>query len=71
MSASGISQISKGNIRQRIQANLKLKVQVSADSVLRLLSPTMRHTVGRQLQYIQMLQQRPVLLVAPFDVTIR
>jgi protease-4 len=49
----------------------KPRIQLSPDSVLRALSPTMRHAVAQQLQMLELLQRRPVLLAAPFIVTIR
>jgi protease IV len=41
------------------------------DPVLQGLAPMLRGGLGRELQMIQLLQKRPVLLVAPFEVTIR
>jgi protease-4 len=41
------------------------------DPILGDLSPLLRKAIGRPLQMIQLLQDRPVVLVAPFDITIR
>ena len=41
------------------------------DPILEGLAPMLRNGLGRELQMIQLLQKRPVLLVAPFEVTIR
>jgi protease IV len=49
----------------------KPKIQISADSILRTLSPSMRRVIGQQLQMLELLQQRPVLLAAPFVITIK
>ena len=47
------------------------QIQLSLDSVLNTLSPSMRHLLTQQLQMVQLLQRRPVLLAAPFAITIR
>ena len=47
------------------------KIQISFDSVLRAMPASMRHLVGQQLQMIELLQHRPVLLAAPFVITIK
>jgi protease-4 len=49
---------------------IKPKIEIK-DPILGNLSPILRKAMGRQLQMIQLLQDRPVVLVAPFDVTIR
>jgi protease-4 len=49
-----------------IQSKIEIK-----DPVLGSLSPLLRRAMGRQLQMIQLLQDRPVVLVAPFDITIK
>ena len=48
----------------------KPKIELK-DPVLQNLSPLLRKTVGRELQTLQLLQDRPVVLVAPFDLSIR
>ncbi len=47
------------------------KVTVSEDSVLRMLSPTMRGALLEQVQVLQLLQQRPVMLIAPCTVRVK
>ena len=47
------------------------KIQISADSILSVLSPQTRQMVSQQLQAIQLLQKHPVLLMSPFVVTVR
>ena len=49
----------------------RINVQVSADSLLRLVSPGMRKLLAQQLQFMQMLEQRPVLLISPYAVTVK
>jgi hypothetical protein len=39
--------------------------------VLKSLDPSTRKALGQQLQLLQIFQQRPVALVAPFVVTVR
>ena len=41
------------------------------DPMLQAFSPILRRTFGREMQMIQLLQDRPVVLVAPFEVTIK
>jgi protease-4 len=47
------------------------KIQLSLDSMLNTLSPSLRHLVTQQLQMAQLLQKRPVILAAPFVITIK
>jgi protease-4 len=49
----------------------KAEVKISEDSILRALSPTMRKTLGQQIQFMQLLQDRPVVLVAPYVITVK
>jgi len=48
----------------------KPKIQV-VDPLLSAVSPALRKAVGRELQMIRLFQDRPVQLVAPFDVVIK
>jgi protease-4 len=41
------------------------------DPLVEGLAPALRKSLGHQLQMLELLQDRPVVLVAPFDVTIR
>ena len=41
------------------------------DPLLQRLSPLLRKTLGRQVQMLQLLQDRPVILIAPFEVSIK
>jgi protease-4 len=45
------------------------KVEIGAESILRALSKTQARTLVRQIQFLQLMQQRPVVLVAPFSIT--
>jgi protease-4 len=47
------------------------KLEIGELAALKALDPTMRKALGQQLQMINLLQQRPVVLVAPFVVTVR
>ena len=46
-------------------------IKISEESILRTLSPKMRKAVGQQVQFMQLLQDRPVVLVAPYVLTIK
>ncbi|HWE01417.1 MAG TPA: signal peptide peptidase SppA [Tepidisphaeraceae bacterium] len=46
-------------------------VQINADSILGAVSPAMRKTMARQMQLLQVLRDRPVVLMAPYSVTIK
>ena len=50
---------------------LRPSVRVDADSVLHSLSPTLRRTLGMQIQTLQLLQDRPVILMSPYVVTVK
>jgi protease-4 len=47
------------------------KVQISPDSILRMMTPSMRHIIALQIRMAELLQHRPVILAAPFVVTIK
>jgi protease-4 len=49
----------------------KPTIQISPDSVLNAVSPELRQTIARELQMVRMLQERPVVLMSPYNVTIR
>jgi protease-4 len=49
----------------------KPKIQISPDSMLHALSPTMQRAVAQQLQMLQLLQKHPVLLASPYVITVR
>lgn len=46
-------------------------VKIAEDSVLRVMPQSLRTMVGTQLQMLQLLQQRPVILAAPFVVKMK
>ena len=50
---------------------LQPTVRISEDSVLRLLAPSARKSLLRQVQFMQVLQDRPVVLVSPYVITVR
>ncbi len=47
------------------------KMSIAEDSMLRLLSPTDRAAVMQQLQMVQLMQDRPVILAMPFVLTVK
>ena len=49
----------------------KPKLEIAELAVLKALDPVARKALGQQLQMINLLRQRPVVLVAPFVVTVR
>jgi ClpP class serine protease len=49
----------------------KPTIQINPDSILNAAPPQMRRTVARELQMLKMLQERPVVLMAPYTVTIK
>jgi len=54
-----------------IRPKVDLQIDGEVGLLLKTLDPTTRKMLGQQLQMIQILQQRPVALVAPFVVTVR
>jgi hypothetical protein len=55
-----------------VKPRVAVDVQLEGLSVLlKALDPTTRKALEQQLQMIQILQHRPVALVAPFVVTVR
>lgn len=50
---------------------LRPTITISADSVLTGLSPSARKLIGQQLQLMQLLEQRPVVLLSPFTVRVK
>ena len=49
----------------------KPEIRMSEDSILRALPPSARRAIGEQVQFFQLLQDRPVVLVAPYTITIK
>ena len=45
-------------------------MRVAADSVLRAVAPSVRKVIGQQLQMIELLQARPVILASPVILSI-
>jgi protease IV len=52
-------------------ARPQIKIQIQAQSPLMMLPASARKMIGRQLQFMQILEKRPVMLVAPYTITIR
>ncbi|CAN5384157.1 hypothetical protein BH09PLA1_BH09PLA1_24970 [soil metagenome] len=48
-----------------------VQVNVGADALLEALAPQMRRSLTQQVQMLQLLQQRPIVLMSPFTVTTR
>lgn len=53
------------------EARLPLKTQIAEDSILRVLSPSLRKMLGQQIRVMQLLQDRPVMLVSPYMITVQ
>ena len=49
----------------------KPQMNIGEANLLNVLSPSAARLVRQQIQYIQLLQQRPVILVSPFVLTIK
>ena len=47
------------------------KIQISFDSVIRALPIPMRKLLSQQLQMVEQLQHRPILLAAPYVITVK
>ena len=47
------------------------QVSVAPDSILRAMSPAARRVLGQQLQFFRLLQERPVVLMAPYAITVK
>jgi protease IV len=47
------------------------RIDLGDSSILKVLSPSLRSMIGEQLEILQLLQQRPVVLAAPFVMRIR
>jgi protease IV len=60
-----------GNANQQASFPFTPEIKISEDSILRALSPNARRTIGQQLQFMQLLQDRPVVLVSPYVVTVK
>jgi ClpP class serine protease len=50
---------------------LKPRIEISPDSILRLIAPSTRNLIGQQLQMAELLQRRPVLLMTPYVITVK
>jgi len=51
--------------------NLRPKVEIRIDGVLGMLSPTLRRQALQQIQMMHLLQDRPVILVSPYMITVK
>ena len=60
-----------GDAGPSAMAAVQPKVELSPDSVLQALPADVRSMVGEQLQIMHLLQERPVVLAAPFVVRVR
>jgi protease-4 len=50
---------------------IRQQMSLAEDSILRALAPATRKLIGEEIQMIQLLQDRPVMLVSPYRVTVR
>jgi len=49
----------------------KPNITLSVDSPLKLMPASLRQKLARQLQFIQLLDKRPIMLVSPYTVTVK
>jgi protease-4 len=49
----------------------KAKFEISVDSPLKAMPASLRRLLGQQLQMIQLLDKRPIMLVSPYTVTLK
>ncbi|MDB5332617.1 MAG: Signal peptide peptidase SppA [Phycisphaerales bacterium] len=47
------------------------KIELKADAILGAVSPSLRKAMARELRMLQILQERPVVLMSPYNVTIK
>jgi protease-4 len=47
------------------------KIELKADAILGAVSPSLRKAMARELRILQILQERPVVLMSPYNVTIK
>lgn len=60
-----------GAAQQEAAFPFQPKVEVKLDGLLGTLSPALRRQVGQQVQLLQLLQNRPVILMAPYSVQVK
>jgi protease IV len=53
------------------QAPVRPQVTINADSMLHILPPSMRRMLGQQVMIMEMMEQRPVMLISPYIITVR
>jgi protease-4 len=54
-----------------LRPDVNLNITIAPDSILRVMPPTARKALMQQVEMLHLLEQRPVVLVAPFTVTIK
>lgn len=55
----------------KLQLQSRLKVKLTADSPFLSLPPAVRKMIGRQMQFMQIMEKRPVMLVAPVEIRVK
>jgi len=66
-----LADLLRGGIGPDAAMRLRPQVNVGEANLLNVLSPSTARLVKQQIQYIQLLQQRPVILVTPFAITLK
>jgi len=66
-----LADILRGGVGQDARMPFKPQINLGEANLLNVLSPSAARLVRQQIQYIQLLQQRPVILVSPFVVNIK
>jgi hypothetical protein len=60
-----------GHSDDEARTPIRPKVTIKSDSLLNLLPPSARRILSQQVQTLQLLESRPVILVSPYTITIR
>ena len=71
MLAGPSASIADGGGNSDAASPLRPKIELSPDSILRAVDPATRQVMRQQLQMIDLLQKRPVVLLAPYVVTVK
>jgi protease-4 len=66
-----LADLLRGGIGPDAAMGLRPQMNVGEANLLNVLSPSTARLVKQQIQYIQLLQQRPVILVSPFAITLK
>ena len=65
-----LADLIRGNVPEA-KMPFRPEMKIGETNLLSVLSPSAGRLVKQQIQFIQLLQQRPVVLVSPFVITIK